>query len=33
VEPKGLSLGGFRETIDVHYVNRDDSPGKHISEE
>jgi hypothetical protein len=32
VESKGLSFGGFREIIDGHYVNRDDSPGKHISE-
>lgn len=34
VESKGLSFGGgFREIIDGHYVNRDGSPGKHISEE
>ena len=33
VEPKGLSFGGFREIVDGHYVNRDGSPGKHVSEE
>ena len=33
VESKGLSFGGFREIVDGHYVNRDGSPGKHVSEE
>ena len=33
VESNGLSFGGFREIIDGHYVNRDGSPGKHVSEE
>ena len=33
VESKGLSFGGFREIVDDHYVNRDGSPGKHVSEE
>ena len=34
VESKGLSFGGgFREIIDGHYVNRDGSPRKHVSEE
>ncbi|MBP3666708.1 MAG: hypothetical protein J6K29_06625 [Clostridia bacterium] len=34
VESKGLSFGGgFREIIDGHYVNRDGSPGKLVSEE
>ena len=33
VESKGLSFGSFRKIIDGHYVNRDGSPGKHISEE
>ena len=33
VESTGLSFGGFREIIDGHYVNRDGSPGKHVSEE
>ena len=33
VESKGLSFGGFREIVDGHYVNRDGSPGKYVSEE
>ena len=33
VESNGLSFGGFREIIDGHYVNRDGSPGKHVSGE
>ena len=33
VESMGLSFGGFREIVDGHYVNRDGSPGKHVSEE
>ena len=33
VESKGLSFSGLREIIDGHYVNRDGSPGKHVSEE
>jgi hypothetical protein len=34
VESKDLPFGGgFREIVDGHYVNRDGSPGKHISEE
>ena len=34
VESKGWSFGGgFREIVDDHYVNRDGSVGKHVSEE
>ena len=34
VESKGLSFGGgFREIVNGHYVNRDGSPGKHVSGE
>ena len=34
VESKGWSFGGgFREIVNGHYVNRDSSVGKHVTEE
>ena len=34
IESKDWSFGGgFREIVDDHYVNRDGSVGKHVSEE
>lgn len=34
VESRDRSFGGgFREIVDDHYVNRDGSVGKHVSEE